>query len=85
MLVLTRKVGERILIGDDIVITVLDSRGDGVRIGIDAPRDTRIHRSEIVVAVSNENQDAISASRSADAETNLLDALRGGARAGASD
>jgi len=41
--------------------------------------------SEIVVAVSNENQDAISASRSADAETNLLDALRGGARAGASD
>ncbi|MDQ1113089.1 carbon storage regulator [Microbacterium testaceum] len=85
MLVLTRRPGESIMIGDDVTVTVLGVTATGVRIGIDAPRDTRIHRSEIVVAVSNENQDAISASRSADAETNLLDALRGGARAGASD
>jgi carbon storage regulator len=73
------------MIGDDVTVTVLGVTATGVRIGIDAPRDTRIHRSEIVVAVSNENQDAITASRSADAEAALLDALRGGARVEASD
>ncbi|UPO77121.1 MULTISPECIES: carbon storage regulator CsrA [Arthrobacter] len=55
MLVLTRKSGEQILIGDDIVITVLDSRGDGVRIGIDAPRGVRIQRNEVVRAVEEAN------------------------------
>ena len=58
MLVLTRKVGERILIGDDIVITVLDSRGDGVRIGIDAPRGVKIQREEVVQAVTEANVEA---------------------------
>ena len=58
MLVLTRKVGERILIGDDIVITVLDSRGDGVRIGIDAPRGVKIQREEVVKAVAEANAEA---------------------------
>lgn len=85
MLVLTRRPGESIMIGDDVTVTVLGVTATGVRIGIDAPRDTRIHRSEIVVAVSNENQDAITASRSADAEAALLEALRGGARVEASD
>ena len=55
MLVLTRKSGEQILIGDDIVITVLDSRGDGVRIGIDAPRGVKIQRNEVVRAVEEAN------------------------------
>ena len=55
MLVLTRKAGERILIGEDIVITVLESHRDGVRIGIDAPRGVRIQRSEIVEAVTEAN------------------------------
>ncbi|GEB44495.1 MULTISPECIES: carbon storage regulator CsrA [Microbacterium] len=85
MLVLTRRPGESIMIGDDVTVTVLGVTATGVRIGIDAPRDRRIHRSEIVVAVSNENQDAISASRSVNAETAVLDALRGGARVEASD
>ncbi|HEV7566221.1 MAG TPA: carbon storage regulator [Microbacteriaceae bacterium] len=58
MLVLTRKPGERVLIGDDIVITVLESRGDGIRIGIDAPRGVRINRDEIVRAVTEANQAA---------------------------
>ena len=52
MLVLTRKPGEKILLGDDIVITVLDSRGDSVRIGIEAPRGVKIQRDEVVRAVS---------------------------------
>ena len=55
MLVLTRKPGEKILIGDDIVITVLDARGDSVRIGIDAPRGVKIQRDEVVRAVSDAN------------------------------
>lgn len=82
MLVLTRRPNESIMIGDDVTVTILGVTATGVRIGIDAPRDTRIHRSEIVVAVTNENQDAVSASRSADAESALLAALRGGTAAG---
>lgn len=61
MLVLTRKSGEQILIGDDIVITVLDSRGDGVRIGIDAPRGVKIQRNEVVRAVEEANLAAAAA------------------------
>jgi carbon storage regulator len=55
MLVLTRRAGERVLIGDDIVITILDTRGDGIRIGIEAPRGVNIQRDEIVRAVAEAN------------------------------
>jgi carbon storage regulator len=55
MLVLTRKPGEKILLGDDIVITVLDARGDSIRIGIDAPKGVRIQRDEVVRAVTEAN------------------------------
>lgn len=73
MLVLTRKPGERVLIGDDIVITILDSRGDGIRIGIDAPRGVTIQRDEIVRAVSEAN---VAASQPApDAEDRIKAAL----------
>uniref|UniRef100_A0A942T1C3 Translational regulator CsrA n=1 Tax=Neobacillus citreus TaxID=2833578 RepID=A0A942T1C3_9BACI len=74
MLVLTRKVGERILVGDDIVITVLDSRGDGVRIGIDAPRGVKIQREEVVQAVTAANTEAARAADD-DAEARLRRAL----------
>jgi carbon storage regulator len=70
MLVLTRKVGERILVGDDIVITVLDARGDGVRIGIDAPRGVKIQREEVVRAVTEANVEATKAADD-DAEARL--------------
>lgn len=63
MLVLTRKVGEQVLIGDDIVVTVLEVRGEGIKIGIDAPRGVRIQRQEVVAAVSDAN---VEASRSVD-------------------
>ncbi|MGL3200542.1 MULTISPECIES: carbon storage regulator CsrA [Curtobacterium] len=77
MLVLTRKVGERILVGDDIVITVLDGRGDGVRIGIDAPRGVKIQREEVVRAVIEANAEAAAAAGAADddAEARLRRAL----------
>ena len=55
MLVLTRKAGEKVLIGDDVVITVLDVRRDGVRIGIEAPSGVKIQRNEVVQAVTEAN------------------------------
>ena len=47
MLILTRRVGESIIIGDDIVITVLGVKGNNVRIGTDAPKNVSVHREEI--------------------------------------
>lgn len=58
MLVLTRKRGEQILIGDDIVITILDAKGDSVRIGVDAPKGVVIHRLEVMQAVTEANLEA---------------------------
>lgn len=51
MLVLSRRVGEKLLIGDDIEVVILDSRGDGVRIGVNAPRDMKVHRAEVINAL----------------------------------
>ena len=48
MLVLTRRINERIIIGDDIVVTVLEVHGDQVRIGIDAPREIKVFREEVL-------------------------------------
>jgi carbon storage regulator len=47
MLVLTRKAGESIVVGGDVVVTVLEIKGGQVRLGVDAPRDVSIHRSEV--------------------------------------
>ena len=47
MLILTRRVGERLMIGDDVIVTVLASKGNQVRIGIDAPTQVEVHREEI--------------------------------------
>jgi carbon storage regulator len=66
VLVLTRKQGEKILIGDDIVITVLDVRGDSIRIGIDAPRGVKIQRDEVLRAVTEANIEANLAAGQAD-------------------
>ncbi len=58
MLVLTRKAGEGIIIGDDIKITVVELKGGGVRIGIDAPRETKVHRQEVFDRIKQENREA---------------------------
>jgi carbon storage regulator len=77
MLVLTRKKGERVMIGDDIVVTVIDVRGDGVRIGFDAPRGVSIQRAEVVSAVKEANTGAAaSAAQTPDLLVGLLNRAR---------
>ncbi|MBU25294.1 MAG: carbon storage regulator [Gammaproteobacteria bacterium] len=57
MLVLTRKIGEKIIIGDDISLTILGLFGNHVRLGINAPKAVDIHREEVYVKIQNDNQD----------------------------
>lgn len=62
MLVLTRKVNQSIVIGDDIEVVVLEVRGEQVRIGVRAPRAIAVHRKEVYEQIRQENMDAASAS-----------------------
>lgn len=59
MLVLTRRVEESVMVGEDIVITILGIEGDRVKLGINAPRDVAILRDELVAAVHQQNLAAI--------------------------
>ena len=59
MLILTRRVGETLMIGDEVKITVLGVKGKQVRIGIDAPNTVAIHREEIYQKISNQQQDKV--------------------------
>ena len=70
MLVLSRRVGERLMIGDDVVLTILEVRSDGVRLGIDAPRSVVVNRAEVIEAVKASNVEAATADDAA------VDALR---------
>ncbi len=54
MLILTRRVGETLVVGDDVTVTVLGVKGNQVRIGVKAPRDVAVHREEIYERIKNE-------------------------------
>ncbi|MGI6120223.1 MAG: carbon storage regulator CsrA [Desulfosporosinus sp.] len=58
MLALTRKVGERIVIGDNIVVTVVSIKGDNIRLTIEAPKEIKIYRGELYDAIAAENKQA---------------------------
>ncbi|HWS38534.1 MAG TPA: carbon storage regulator CsrA [Actinoplanes sp.] len=74
MLVLTRRAGESVMIGDDVVITVLEARGDVIRLGIQAPRDVQVHREEVYRELQEANRSAASPGADAvDALTRMLD------------
>lgn len=58
MLVLTRKIGEKVMIGNDVTVTILGLFGNHVRLGINAPKTVDIHREEIYVKIQNETSDS---------------------------
>ena len=60
MLILTRRVGETLVIGDDVTVTVLGVRGNQVRLGVNAPKDIAVHREEIYQRIQNEKSGEIS-------------------------
>ena len=67
MLVLTRKLNEAIMIGDDIEITILSIEGEQIKLGINAPKNVDIHRKEIYLSIQQENSEATKT------ESNLLE------------
>ena len=62
MLILTRRVGENVIVGEEIVISVIEVRGDAVRLGIRAPRSVSVHREEVWVELQRANEQAASSS-----------------------
>lgn len=56
MLILTRRVGETVMIGNDVTVTVLGVKGNQVRVGVNAPRDVAVHREEIFERIKREEQ-----------------------------
>ena len=62
MLIITRRAGERIMVGDDIVVEVMEIVGNSVRVGIQAPRSVPVYREEIYAAVRDENRAAAESS-----------------------
>lgn len=59
MLILSRKIDEKIKIGNDITITLIDVHGDQVKIGVEAPKDVKVFRQEVFDAIQNENKAAV--------------------------
>ena len=74
MLVLARKVGQQIIIGDEIEVTVLEVRGEQVRLGINAPRSIAVHRKELLTQVAAENVEAAKVDR--DSLTAISEAIK---------
>jgi carbon storage regulator len=63
LLVLTRKRNQSIIIGDDIEVTIVEIRGDQVRLGVEAPRSVSVHRREVYEEIRQANREAVSATR----------------------
>lgn len=73
MLILTRRVGETVMIGDDVTITVLGVKGNQVRVGINAPKSVAVHREEIYERIKREQQGDASDKPKSAANSNFSD------------
>ena len=71
MLILTRRVGETLVIGDDDTVTVLGVRGNQVRLGVNAPKDIAVHREEIYQRIQNEKSGEISSESDENNDSNV--------------
>ena len=67
MLILTRKTNEKIKIGNDITITIIEVRGEQVKIGVEAPKDVKVFRQEVYNAIQTENRAALVSGQNLDA------------------
>lgn len=74
MLVLSRRPGESVVVGDDVTISVLEVRGDVVRVGISAPRSVAVHRAELLQQLEESNR--VAASPSEEAVSSLSEQIR---------
>jgi carbon storage regulator len=72
VLVLSRRAGESVCIGDDVVVTVLDVRGDVIRLGIRAPRSIQVHREEVFRELQRSNLEAASSTEQAEQALSTL-------------
>lgn len=69
MLILTRRVGETVMIGDDVAVTILGVKGNQVRVGVNAPKEVSVHREEIYERIKREEQAGVAPRRAASSES----------------
>lgn len=72
MLILSRKMNEKIMIGEDISVTIIEIRGDQVKIGVDAPKAVKVFRQEVYEAIRNENRAAATSNADLESLSKLL-------------
>jgi len=72
MLILSRKVNEKIMIGEDISLTIIEIRGDQVKIGVEAPKSVKVFRQEVYEAIQNENRAAATSIPNLDSLQNII-------------